>query len=80
MKIKLKNALTLLAVFRANASPLMFELIFGTEEINGESIATLHWRKFNEKHRDVIAFWVYLDDAYKQVFLDYLEKIARDNP
>jgi hypothetical protein len=53
--------------FRLNASEALFEKIFGETE------ATHFWRTFHLRYgNDVIGFFGYLDDAYTQVFLNYL--------
>jgi len=66
-KEQLKKALTTLRSFRLNACPVLFDEIFG------EELGEKYWNIYiDNKHGDLIAFWGYVDEAYKEVLLNYL--------
>jgi hypothetical protein len=67
METKIKEVMELLNSFRLKANPELFEKLF-------DDLANQYWCKFVEKNFDVVAFYAYLDDAYKPIFLDHLEK------
>jgi len=68
----IETTLKLLNVFRLSANPKVFEKIFGDEKIHGRKIWELHYDKFLSFNSDVVAFWNYLDEAYKEIFQKYL--------
>ena len=69
MKIGLKTAVKFLNSFRLSANQRVFEDIFGDEEIRGRKVWELHYEKFMSLQYDVIAFWTWLDESYKEVFM-----------
>lgn len=72
-KEELRKTLTTLKSFRLNASPAVFNEIFGEDKNMGEQL----WHKYlYDKNIDLIAFWGYLDEAHQEVFLKYLLKSA----
>ena len=66
---QLKLAFDAFKSFRLTASLDLFDKVFGKE------VSEHYWFKFTERYNcDVIGFWGYLDDAYKEVLLNYILK------
>lgn len=64
---QLKLAFNTFKSFRVNASQTLFNKVLG------EDISEHYWFKFSQTyHCDIIGFWGYLDEAYKEVLLNYL--------
>jgi predicted metalloendopeptidase len=66
-KEQITNVLATLRSLRLTASLSLFTKIFG------EEMGELYWKDYvNRFHSDMLAFISYLDDAYKDVLLNYL--------
>jgi len=64
---QLKLAFDAFKSFRLTASQDLFSKMFG------EDVSEQYWFKFTDHYNcDIIGFWGYLDDAYKEVLLTYL--------
>ena len=73
-KDQLKAIINLLRKAQLTLSPYKFTEIFG------EDISYKYWETFSKYKRcDIIAFWGYLDEAYKEVFLSYLLSLVDES-
>jgi hypothetical protein len=68
-KEQLLATLTTLKSLRLNSSMALFIEVFGTDKDMGEKLWNTYVARYSS---DWIAFWGYLDEAHKDVLLNYL--------